>query len=377
MLASTLSSRRGLSLTEILVSLFIMAVGIISLITLFPVGIYRVRQAVIDTRATYLAISADSIVRGQDWPNDPFLLMPPDDPTAATFAWTPPNANDPPVPNPCLNVFRTIRPANGNLVNDGASTEWLYPPSTTANPYPSGVTVPPAPWNTSPDNGTGFPVVVDPVMANAGVVFQDTSTTYKRFAVQSGPFAALWTGTSPVTGPQLRDIPMYPVSDSQYMEVFTGNDRRDMYLKHWFYSSDDLGFDGINPVVPDNPRRDQVPASWEYTQPPADSGGRPGTPGDTFATARRNPSYSWSFVITNRLLQPARYDNPNDTARDPFPYLATNPNSMGDIWILTFFRRSIAEPYRQVRGCFFKGSNVVTLSWPQGVSEPWMRSAAG
>lgn len=51
-------ARAGITLTEILISLLIMAVGMISLATLFPVSLMRVRDATRNSRSTILAQSA-------------------------------------------------------------------------------------------------------------------------------------------------------------------------------------------------------------------------------------------------------------------------------------------------------------------------------
>ena len=50
--------RRGLTLIEVLVALFIMLIGVVSVLVLFPVGIRSVHQAILDTRGTILAQSA-------------------------------------------------------------------------------------------------------------------------------------------------------------------------------------------------------------------------------------------------------------------------------------------------------------------------------
>src|SRR2546421_7170490 len=52
------SRRPGITLTEILISIMIMGVGLISLATLFPLGLLRIRSANRDSRSTLLARSA-------------------------------------------------------------------------------------------------------------------------------------------------------------------------------------------------------------------------------------------------------------------------------------------------------------------------------
>ncbi|MGL6076440.1 MAG: type IV pilus modification PilV family protein [Fimbriiglobus sp.] len=56
-------TRRGVSLTEVLVAMFVMAIGMISLMTLFPLGAMQVGQALRDDRTSQLARQADGYVR--------------------------------------------------------------------------------------------------------------------------------------------------------------------------------------------------------------------------------------------------------------------------------------------------------------------------
>ena len=53
-------SRRGITLTEILIAILIMGVGIISLATLFPIGLLRLRDATRYSRTAFLTESAAS-----------------------------------------------------------------------------------------------------------------------------------------------------------------------------------------------------------------------------------------------------------------------------------------------------------------------------
>jgi Prokaryotic N-terminal methylation motif len=55
--------RKGVSLTEVLVAMFVMAIGMISLMTLFPVGAMQIGQALRDDRVTQTARQADGYVR--------------------------------------------------------------------------------------------------------------------------------------------------------------------------------------------------------------------------------------------------------------------------------------------------------------------------
>jgi len=58
--------RRGITLTEILISILILGVGLVSLATLFPIGLLRLREAQRQTRSAYLyeSAAADVAARG-------------------------------------------------------------------------------------------------------------------------------------------------------------------------------------------------------------------------------------------------------------------------------------------------------------------------
>ncbi|MFO0889278.1 MAG: hypothetical protein U0790_09080 [Isosphaeraceae bacterium] len=64
--SSSVRSRAGITLTEILIAIFIMGIGLISLATLFPIGLLRLREAQRSTRSAYLVESAaaDVAARG-------------------------------------------------------------------------------------------------------------------------------------------------------------------------------------------------------------------------------------------------------------------------------------------------------------------------
>ena len=55
--------RAGLSLVEVLVALFIMALGMIALLTLFPLGALQMGQALKDDRCSQAVTAADNYMR--------------------------------------------------------------------------------------------------------------------------------------------------------------------------------------------------------------------------------------------------------------------------------------------------------------------------
>ncbi len=56
--AQRAGGRRGITLVEILISIMILGIGLVSLATLFPIGLLRLREAQRQTRSAYLFQSA-------------------------------------------------------------------------------------------------------------------------------------------------------------------------------------------------------------------------------------------------------------------------------------------------------------------------------
>src|SRR5262245_45996828 len=58
--------RSGITLTEILIAIMILGIGMVSLATLFPIGLLRLREATRSSRSAFLTESAaaDTLTRG-------------------------------------------------------------------------------------------------------------------------------------------------------------------------------------------------------------------------------------------------------------------------------------------------------------------------
>ena len=63
--ASSRPRSPGITLTEILISILILGVGLVSLATLFPIGLLRLREAQRQTRSAYLFQSATADVEAR------------------------------------------------------------------------------------------------------------------------------------------------------------------------------------------------------------------------------------------------------------------------------------------------------------------------
>jgi type II secretory pathway pseudopilin PulG len=61
--------RPGITLTEVLVAMFVMALGLLALLTLFPLGAFQMAQAIKDDRTSQAAMQADGYLRDY-WRNN-------------------------------------------------------------------------------------------------------------------------------------------------------------------------------------------------------------------------------------------------------------------------------------------------------------------
>src|SRR5947208_1166809 len=62
--------RAGVTLVEVLVSIFIMGIGMIALLTLFPLGAINIAQALRDDRAAQAVANASAYANAQDLRHD-------------------------------------------------------------------------------------------------------------------------------------------------------------------------------------------------------------------------------------------------------------------------------------------------------------------
>ena len=68
--------RRGITLIEVLVAIFIMAIGLLAILTLFPLGAMRMGQALQDDRAASSASAGANLADAWNIRNDPLFYSP-------------------------------------------------------------------------------------------------------------------------------------------------------------------------------------------------------------------------------------------------------------------------------------------------------------
>lgn len=133
--------RSGITLTEILISILIMGVGMVSLATLFPLGLLRIREANRMVRSSVLARSAMADLGTHTLLNKPLL-------SKQLFL------------NPQTNPFRNPRFPVGSIP---AQDPWLIDtPSATLSAY-DGTGAPVGANSFEDDGHLGLPVAYDPL----------------------------------------------------------------------------------------------------------------------------------------------------------------------------------------------------------------------
>jgi len=128
--------RRGITLLEVLAAIFIMGVGMLALLTLFPLGALSMARAVRDDRAATFAANAASVAAAFDLRNDPVVVValasvPPPLPGGAT--WGPVDPNGPGYPVFVDPYYATLM--TPGLINLGANG---IPPAGTPGAWRTG-----------------------------------------------------------------------------------------------------------------------------------------------------------------------------------------------------------------------------------------------
>lgn len=75
-----MARRSGTTLIEVLVAIFVMGIGLIALLTLFPIGVLRFVQAIHDNKSAQSGANAHAISIAQNVRNDPLVVTVPSDP---------------------------------------------------------------------------------------------------------------------------------------------------------------------------------------------------------------------------------------------------------------------------------------------------------
>jgi hypothetical protein len=163
--------RSGISLIEVLIAIFVLALGLLSVLTLFPLGAVEMAQAIKDDRCAQANNNASTLIRNY-WRQQ--LAVPANQ--REPFNWATPNA--------MMNV--DAGDWNGGLINAVVRAN-----NNPANP-PGTIITPPIPTVTYVSSLPSYPVYIDPV----GYVNPNNT-----------PAQTYWVGgANPITG-QFDSIP--------------------------------------------------------------------------------------------------------------------------------------------------------------------------
>jgi hypothetical protein len=146
-----MARRQGTTLIEVLVAIFVMGIGLIALLTLFPLGALRMAQAIQDDRCATAVVNASAIATMKDIRNDPTVRTPPAYAATVDIFKDAVAARPPADPNgPSYPVF--VDPIGYiSLFGGGVNTQqnWLafngggnYPPSSLIARAPTSFTAP-------------------------------------------------------------------------------------------------------------------------------------------------------------------------------------------------------------------------------------------
>lgn len=178
--------RQGVTLTEVLVAIFIMGIGLLSLLVLFPLGALQMAQAIRDDRCTHAGINARALA-------------------------------DTMIP------YTTSNNPNHTLKDDPFTVFPFYATPSTSNPSVtvSGLPLP------LPKNGPSYPVYIDPI----GVKLT-ASTVGAKFSPAGGPLFPVYNNPQ---GISLGSIPRVCPSFMNLAGSFQD-------LERWCIMTDDIQF---------------------------------------------------------------------------------------------------------------------------------------
>jgi prepilin-type N-terminal cleavage/methylation domain-containing protein len=171
--------RRGVTLVEVLVAIFVMAIGLLTLLALFPLGVLTMAQAIQDDRTSNAAANAAAIAIAQDIRHDPSVM--------ALFSNPAPNAFVTPTPDqPSLPVYVDPLGTSSYLA---PYSQWVGGGAGNINGQTFGIPRSPVSFVTSSQLGLQWFSLLD------DIVFDTTGTT----PGYGYPYSVLGQATLPTT----------------------------------------------------------------------------------------------------------------------------------------------------------------------------------
>jgi hypothetical protein len=312
-----MTARSGATLVEVLIAIFIMAIGMLALLAVFPVGALSMAEAIQRERSAECALNGDAAANMQIYRNAVYTTP------------IPPNPGPPPG-NAC------------DIRTDAYITPYYtMTPSATVDPTPGGLapsgplpdlTTPP--YNTSYTN-PGYPVLVDPVGFNLinGLTVPSASPAGPSWVGNMDGATAFAGGNMPP--PSIRRVNVQMLCNANFDAMLGGAVYKTQKTLRWSALLDDMTFISDSSIT---------------------GGTALGLPCPPGGTVERDDRYTWAY-----LLRP-----PSNKTTD---FTAT------DISIVVYSGRSFAavdqeHPYPAT---FDPNTNVITLSWRASDSPPTLR----
>src|SRR5437868_5953266 len=117
--------RDGMTLVEVLVAIFVMGIGLLSILAMFPLGARNMAQAIKDDYAGHAGANARAIATAQNLRFDPIVLAALKNPNSALY-------NDAPLDGPSHPVY--IDPVGSFSYAIGADQKWVAANTTSGIP---------------------------------------------------------------------------------------------------------------------------------------------------------------------------------------------------------------------------------------------------
>lgn len=301
--------RKALSLTEVLISMGILTLGLLGVAAVFPVGSHYIQRADIYDKASAIgqSVMSDIVARGMLDPNSWYVMVP----HAGVLPWSQTfSADGASSPNGKVNLTFT-RPFSRALGEALTQTNAMTDKTILAKQFGSAYVIDPLgvaamamrSGSTAPANQIHGPAAVFPAAAYTGYAYQAAIPTWptSSWLAWCGPNGSSSTGYQ------------WPIRRVTFRQPNTGWHANATMAEHFFRGNDDLAFDF--------PQRADKPAfaTWDMT-------------GVGAPLARKFAGdYSWIITVVP----------PTNAARNA---MASNPEGFAyDVSVVVFYKRALLE----------------------------------
>lgn len=361
MLKKTRTDIAGFSLMEVMISLLILLIGVTSVIALFPIAVFRVRQAVLDTRCTFVARSMWDVVDLKDFSNDPLHRDPSPSPSDGNDA----NGFEPFLGyDDAGNTYGPYYGENPNSTPRGYNSADVGSAHTDSYhfrivPAVASPTDPPTipalgsqlVLNSNADNNS-VPILVDPLWVESDndgdVSINGTDYVAKRQTIAQFKDVAPFNQCCIVPGSGTPFSPgsLWVATTWEAASIENTSDRR-AYIRRWFTSAGDILYRDTEPGFP------LIPSNTANI----DDNDGPFPLAMEASSAQRGYPYSWAYL----------YQRETGVG-------GTLP-ALGEVLqerVLVFYRRNLSAPFTTAVGAFYDGDTRVTLRYEAG-AKPELR----